>query len=83
MSKEEAMAAYVDEMKLVCCLLVHRRWTPPVELFSSFCFCLGCADPGGHAHDGRGGGAPAGPRPVLRADRREEKDHADIRPEHR
>lgn len=40
-------------------------------------------DPRGHAHDGRGGGASARPRPVLRTDWGEEKDLACIRPEHR
>lgn len=41
------------------------------------------SDPGGDAHHRRGGGAVEGPRPVLRAGRRKEEDHADLRPEHR
>lgn len=47
------------------------------------CCCIWCVDPGGHAHDWRGGGVLTRPRPVLRADWGEEKDLADIRPEHR
>lgn len=47
------------------------------------CCCIWCVDPWGHAHDWRGGGVLTRPRPVLRADWGEEKDLADIRPEHR
>lgn len=88
MPKEEAMAAYVDEMKLVFSFLFFLCFLSSTFFLSSWFYekvfkvpWLWLADPGGHARDRRGGGAPARARTFLRAGRREEEDHADIRPE--
>lgn len=69
MSKEDAMVSYVNEIKLVRL----KRFNSPSFIFkmpsiacvlmSHVCICR--SDPGGHAHDHRGGEVPARHRPVL------------------